>query len=500
MKGDATTDALSFIDLLVDPGSWQRWDAPPVDPVAAESPYGRQLAAARERSGFDESAITGEAQLYGRRVAIVATEMSFFGGSIGVASAERLTIAIERATIERLPLLAITASGGMRMQEGAVAFLQMVKLSASVMQHRRRHLPYVVYLRHPTAGGVFASLGSLAQIMVAEPGALIGLVGPRVYEELLGGPFPSGVQVAENLVRVGLLDHVVEPRGFRMVATTALKVMCESAIDLSFAPRRSSLPPDAPGAVPAWESIERSRRADRPGLRELLTLAAADVTRLNGSGEGDFDSTVVLALARFGRTRCVVLGHDRSSRPSVVGPAGLRIARRGMRLAAELRLPLLAVVDTPGATMSKDGEEGGLASEIARCLGDLIWLESPTVSLLLGEGAGGAAIAFLPCDRVLCSQHAWLAPLAPEAAAALMYRTTDRSGEFAEQQRIRSADLLQDGIADRILPEWPDAADEPRSFCRRVGQALEEELGAVRAIESDARLSARLARYRRLGM
>ena len=153
--------------------------------------------------------VTGEGTVFGRRVALVACEFDFLAGSIGVAAAERITIAVERATAERLPLLASPSSGGTRMQEGTVAFLQMVKIAAAVELHKRAHLPYLVYLRHPTTGGVFASWGSLGHVTAAEPGALVGFLGPRVYEHLYGEPFPSGIQTAENLHRHGVIDGVV---------------------------------------------------------------------------------------------------------------------------------------------------------------------------------------------------------------------------------------------------------------------------------------------------
>ena len=129
--------------------------------------------------------------MFGRRVAVVVCEFDFLAGSIGVAAAERITTAVQRATAERLPLLASPSSGGTRMQEGTVAFLQMVKIAAAVRLHKQAHLPYLVYLRHPTTGGVFASWGSLGHLTFAEPGALIGFLGPRVYELLYGEPFPQ---------------------------------------------------------------------------------------------------------------------------------------------------------------------------------------------------------------------------------------------------------------------------------------------------------------------
>ncbi|MFG1706822.1 carboxyl transferase domain-containing protein [Nonomuraea sp. M3C6] len=491
-------DARTLIETVLDRGSWKSWDAPPADPARPGSSYADELAAARVKSGYDEALITGEGLLGGRRVAIVATEFSFMAGSIGVAAAERFVAAVERATRERLPLLAAPASGGTRMQEGALAFVQMVKITAAIQAHRAVGLPYLVYLRHPTTGGVFASWGSLGHVTAAEPGALIGFLGPRVFESLHGYRFPEGVQVSENLHRKGLLDAVVPAEELREVAVRALTVLAadRSGIVAGTPPEEDLRP------VEAWEAITRSRRDDRPGVRTLLKLAATDVTPLSGTGEGENEPGLLLALATFGTAPAVVLGQDRRLQRanSPLGPAGLRVARRGMRLAAELGLPLITVIDTAGADLSKAAEEGGLAAEIARCLAELVMLDAPTVCLLLGEGAGGAALALLPADRVLCAQHAWLSPLPPEGASAILYRSVDFAPEIAQAQHIRATDLRHDGIVDRVIPELPDAAYEPRQFCERVGRALEYEIAGLLEVSPADRFAARQARFRNLGV
>ncbi|OMI37319.1 acetyl-coA carboxylase, partial [Streptomyces sparsogenes DSM 40356] len=211
------TSALQLIEAVVDPGSWHRWDEPVA--ITTDDPaYRADLERARERTGLDESVVTGEGRIEGRRVAVVACEFRFLAGSIGVASGERLVRAVERATAERLPLLAAPASGGTRMQEGTVAFLQMVKVAAAITDHKAAGLPYLVHLRHPTTGGVLASWGSLGHVTAAEPGALIGFMGPRVHEALYGEEFPAGVQVAENLMAHGLVDAVLPAERLSEVA------------------------------------------------------------------------------------------------------------------------------------------------------------------------------------------------------------------------------------------------------------------------------------------
>ncbi|WP_232807073.1 acetyl-CoA carboxylase carboxyltransferase subunit alpha/beta [Geodermatophilus chilensis] len=500
-------DARALRDLVLDPGSWQSWDAPITIGDVPES-YAAELARAAERTRQDESVITGEGRLRGRRVAVIAGEFGFLAGSIGVAAADRLIAAVERATEEGLPLLAAPVSGGTRMQEGTVAFLQMIGITAAIARHKEAGLPYLVYLRHPTFGGVLASWGSLGHVTIAEPGASIGFLGPRVYQALYGEPFPEGVQTAEHLAEHGLIDAVVPHEEIAEVADRALRVLAARQTwhrDVADAERPTSEDgtdaDDPEDGRSAWEVVTASRREDRPGVRRLLRTAATDVVGLSGTGAGEKDPGLLLALARFGGAPCVVLGQDRrgQSLSAPLGPAALREARRGMRLAAELRLPLVTLIDTPGAALSKEAEEGGLAAEIARCLQDLVMLRAPTLAVLLGQGTGGGALALAPADRVLAAANGWLGPLPPEGASAIVHRTVDRAGEMAAHQGVRATDLWRAGIVDRVVPERPDAADEPVAFCQRLGRVLGEELANLLGRDDGERFRTRLHRYRHLG-
>ena len=488
--------ARELIDAVLDAGSFSSWDSPVPSPHPGATPsYEEELRRAREKSGADESVLTGEGLIRGRRVAVIVSEFSFLAGSIGSAAAHRITAAIFKATQERLPLLAGPASGGTRMQEGTPAFLSMVDITGAVRAHRQAGLPYLVYLRHPTTGGVMASWGSLGHITVAEPGALLGFLGPRVYQALYGDPFPEDVQTAENLFDKGLIDAVVPPEQLAEIVDRALAVLLAQPTETPEPPPTASA---RPSTADAWTSILISRNRCRPDLRRLLAYGARDVLPLNGTGQGEKDPGLLLALARFGEQPCVVLGHQRPRRPgdSVMGPASLREARRGMKLAEELGLPLLAVIDTAGADLSKDAEEGGLAGEIARSLHDLIGLASPSVSVLLGQGAGGGALALLPADSTIAAEHAWLSPLPPEGASAIVHRTVDRAAEMAEVQGVKVAELLSRGVVDHMVDERPDAAGEGRAFCERMAVAIEYELARVKSLPTTDRLMRRAEKYR----
>jgi len=506
------SDRLSASELiasLIDDGSWSSWDVPPVRGTVSQE-YAATLAAAAEKSGVDESVITGRATIDGQPLAIIAGEFGFLAGSIGRAAADRLVAAVSRATAEGLPLVGLTCSGGTRMQEGTPAFLQMVRIGAAVAAHRAAGLPYVTYLRHPTTGGVMATWGSLGQIVFAEPGALVGFLGPRVYSAMYGKEFPSGIQLAEHLADVGVIDGAVDPGDLRELLGTTLRALSVGGVTADFATLTTmdaaaraakAASADIAGSsgasadIDAWDAITRTRREDRPGVCELLE-AASDVVLLNGTQAGETDATIALALARFGGQPCVVVGQDRAAEAAgeKLGPAGLRVARRGFALAAELRVPVVTVIDTRGAELSVEAEEGAVAGEIARCLADLVGCPAPTLSVMLGEGNGGGALAFLPADRIIAAQHAWLSPLPPEGASAIVHRTTDHAADLARAQQVLAIGLQERGVVDVIVPELPDAADEPEAFSERLAAVIAGELATLR-VSGAGTPEQRAARY-----
>lgn len=494
--------ATELLAKLVDEGSWHPWDSQ-ITALPDDAGYAGDIGRAREKTGLDESIISGEAKVNGVRVAVVVSEFGFLGGSIGRDAGRRVVTAIRRATAESLPMLALPASGGTRMQEGTAAFLQMVNITAAVVDHKAAHLPYVVYLRHPTTGGVFASWGSLGHVTLAEPGALVGFLGPRVYEGLYGGAFPAGVQVSENLRSHGLVDLVVAVDDLGSTASRIIRLLVDSLVDADHSRREPAVPTSVPGLSgatvgesSAWDVVEQSRDPGRPGVSQLLRESADEAVELAGGGELDSRSGIVLALARFGGHSVVVVGQDRNRQVpgSLVGPADLRLARRGMRLAQNLLLPLVTVIDTPGADLSADAEEAGLANEIAHCIAELTALTVPTVAVLLGQGAGGAALALFPADRVVAMENSWLSPLPPEGASLIVYRDTDHAADMARSQGIRASDLHAAGIVDVVVPEA--ALD---GFLPELGDRLATEIEALDDSTVEARAGWRTERLRRIG-
>lgn len=465
--------ARELIDLVLDEGSYESWDAP-LDISGHGQDYQDELRAAAEKAGTDESVLTGRGTVNGRPVAFIVNEFSFLAGSIGVAAAERIASAVRRATAAGIPVVASTASGGTRMQEGTRAFVRMIDISRALMEHRAAGLPYIVHLRHPTTGGVFASWGSLGHVTVAEPGALVGFLGPKVYQALNGRPFPEGVQTAENLAAKGVIDAVAASEDLRWLLDQALAVLVDPPTAGTLE-RRTPVPAGSDGPA-AWDSITRTRAAGRASVRDLLKYGAEGTLRLRGTDEGERDETVIVALTRLDGLPCVLVGqdHTRQTPETPMGPAALREARRAMRLAEELRLPLVTVVDTPGAELSPEAEEGAIAGEIARCIATLVTMTVPTVSVILGQGCGGGALALLPARTVLATEHAWLSPLPPEGASVIRYGTVDRAADMAISQRVRALDLLSGGEVHAVVPEHDD--DTPEDLARAVAAEIARHL------------------------
>jgi acetyl-CoA carboxylase carboxyl transferase subunit beta len=484
--------------LVIDAGSLHAWDEDVVsdDPLRFHdaAPYRERLAAARERTGLGEAALTGRATLEGRPIAVVAGEFGFLGGSIGAATGERIVRAFERAIEQRLPLVALTASGGSRMQEGALALVAMAKLAAAAGRLRAAGLPYVVCLTDPTVGGVLASWGSLGTVTFALPGTLAGFAGPRVVELLTGAPLPEGAQRAETLLAHGLIDDVVEPGALRGVVARVLRVASAAP-----APAAVEAPSDAIEGGDAWASLRWARHPRRPGAAAVLSILGEDVVELRGARDGRPDDPACLvALARLAGFPVVVVGQrrDADGRAGAMNAAGYRKARRAVRIAAELGLPVVTIVDTPGAELSVAAEHGGLAGEIAGCLAELIALPVPTLALLLGEGGSGGALALLAADRVIAAEHASLGVISPEGASAILYRDLYHAAELVAAQGGASWQLLETGIADVVVPEPRPAHEQPAELLIRLGALVAVELATLSARDPAERLAARVARWR----
>jgi acetyl-CoA carboxylase carboxyl transferase subunit beta len=435
------TTLAQTLAALLDPGTAQPIL---VEPRRFDGEYAATLERARQRCGVDESVQVMHARIGGHRVVVIGSEFDFLAGSVGQAAADRVVMGYRFATAEKLPVVTLPTSGGTRMQEGTPAFFRMTDIARAAGEHLSTGQVRIGWLRNPTTGGVMASWGSYADITAGEPGALLGFLGPRVYEALHDEPFPPDVQTSENLAHVGVIDNVVRLPELRDWVAGILSVTNghDGAEEL--------LHHGHPAWVDPWAAIE-STRSDRPGPLDVLDLLA-DRTDLHGTGTGESGEGVRVSLGRLRGRRLVVVAKTRQT----VTPADLRIAQRGLRLADRLGLPVVTLIDTPGGELSAEAENTALAGEIARTLLTLTSLRVHSVSCVMGQGCGGAALSLVPARHKIAMQNGWVSPLPPEGASVIMHRTPARAADLARAQGVGAFAMLEAGLVDEVAAEGND--------------------------------------------
>ena len=456
----------------------------PLEWPGYEDAIGRSRA-----SGADESVTAGPAQIGELDVELALFDFSFFGGSMGRVAGERLAGALERAAAARRPFVLRTASGGARMQEGMVALAQMPKVVAARLELAEAHTPFIAVLGHPTTGGVLASLGALADVTIAEHGATIGFAGPRIVERFTGRPV-AGSHTAATALTAGLVDAVVPAEEMGRTLSHVLTVLRpddpEPAGRAEGAAEGS--PPEGDPGQHLQDAVEEGGSTERPRAPDVLRDCLEDHAVLQGDRAGREDPAVVVALGRLAGRRVIAMALDRAFSP---GPSAYRKARRCVGIAARLQLPVLTLVDTPGANPSEASENGGIAWEIAELFSALLSAPVPVVSVVTGQGGSGGALAFATADVLLAYAGSTFSVIAPEMAAQILWRDPAKAAEAAALLKPTAGDLHRLGIADRILGEPVEAAS--------LTAAVTYHLDLLRDVGAAELVAARRQRWRSRG-
>ncbi|HUR77784.1 MAG TPA: carboxyl transferase domain-containing protein [Acidimicrobiales bacterium] len=396
--------------------------------------------------GYDapdnESVRTGRTEHY----ALIEGRFDVMGGSMGAAHGERVVRAFQRATDQRLPVVVVTTSGGARLQEGMVALVQMARTSAAAMEHAHAGLLQVALIRSPTTGGVYASYGSLGDVRAASPGALIGFAGPRIVHEALNLDVNTESHSAESAFKAGRIDAIVseidQPRWVEGVLGLR-NLPPEPAEPL---PRSLSAVVDLELPADAWEAVQHVRSNRRPSGWQWAAALCESWVELNG-----LDPTLRAGIATISDRRMIVIACDRHAGSGRPTPKAFQLARRALKMADRLHLPFVSLVDTPGAEPGPDAERDGIAFEIAKTFVAQAALRVPSVSLCVGEGGSGGALALAACDRLLVLPDAIFSVIAPEGAAVILGRDAQRAPEFARLLKLTAAELLELGAIDGIV-------------------------------------------------
>jgi acetyl-CoA carboxylase carboxyl transferase subunit beta len=419
----------------------ETWDADlrSTDPLGYPG-YGAKLD---EPGRAVESVRTGRTDHY----VVIEGNFDVFGGSMGVVHGERVVRAFDRAVDLGLPVVLVTRSGGARLQEGMISLAQLARTSAAARRHTDAGLLSLAVHASPTTGGVFASYGSLCSISAVVAGATIGFAGPRVVEQTLDESVEGRSHTAETAYQHGLVDAVLTEREVLPWIEAALGLA-----DLPMPPFLRSVPRALvdPGEG-AWAEVQRARWKGRPTGIDVAAALCDSWVELHGT-----DPTVRAGLSSIDGERIVVVASDRHALDGRPSPAGFRLAQRAIALAGHLGLPLLTLVDTPGAAPGSDSENDGIAREIAETFSAQAALRSKSVGVCVGEGGSGGALALATCDRLLVQEHAIFSVIAPEGAAAILDHDASRAPEVAEELLLTSSDLVRLGVVDAVVPDELD--------------------------------------------
>jgi acyl-CoA carboxylase subunit beta len=500
--------AVERIDLLADPDSFKPSNPTliSVDPLVFTDriSYRDRLERARRETGLNEAVVTGTARINGRDCVLAVFDFNFMGGSMGSVVGEKVALAMEMALDRRYPFIAVVASGGARMQEGMLSLVQMGKTAATAMRLHQAGVPSITVLTDPTTGGVYASFASQGDFLFAEPGALIGFAGPRVIEQLTGEAPPAGTHTAEFLLEHGQLDGVVDRARLRGVLATLLQLF-QSRGQNGVRAAPEAYRPQTTQPASAWPEVQLARRGDRPTAADYIRRLMPQFVELHGDRVFGDDAAVIAGIGDLaGMTVCAIgqeRGHgDPRRNGGHLKPEGFRKAARIMRLAAELRLPLITFIDTPGAHMDYDSEARGLAGALSSCLANMSVLPVPVVSVVIGEGGSGPALALGVADRILMQEHAVYSVIAPEGAAAIVHRDAARAQDIVDALKITAYDCLVLGVVDAIVPEPENGAHiDPDYAALLLRGEVVSSLIELRKRDPRRLVDERFRKFRRMG-
>ena len=482
------------IRMVADTGTFQEWftDLETENPLEYPG-YEEKIADLQEKTKLHEAVTVGKCMVNGLETVLGVCDARFLMGSMGYVVGEKITRAFERATEEKLPVVLFTSSGGARMQEGIVSLMQMAKTSAAIRKHSEAGLFYLPVLTDPTTGGVTASFAMLGDVILAEPGALIGFAGPRVIAQTIGQKLPEGFQRAEFLVEKGIIDGVVERQELKETVWKLLNIHQDALQYIHYGDTQNveNLPEirNSRGKtagcdkkeLTAWERVEISRSKERPTTLSYVQQVFDDFLELHGDRAFRDDGAVIGGIAMFGGQPVTVIGQQKGKNVKeniyrnfgMASPEGYRKALRLMKQAEKFGRPVVTFVDTPGAACGIEAEERGQGEAIARNLLEMSGIQTPMVSILIGEGGSGGALGLAVTDEVWMMENATYSILSPEGFASILWKDGKRAKEASEVMKITAKDLKKLQIIEKVIRE-PEPANEEN--LPEIAEEIREDL------------------------
>ena len=522
------------IEMVGDEGTFEEWDKG----LCTRNPlhykgYEEKIAHLQEKTGLEEAVVTGKVKIQGQDTVIGVCDGRFMMSSMGEVVGEKITRAVERATREKLPVILFTCSGGARMQEGIVSLMQMAKTSAALKRHSDAGLLYVTVLTDPTTGGVTASFAMLGDIILAEPGALIGFAGPRVIEQTIGQKLPKGFQRAEFLVEHGFVDAIVERPKLRETLGEILRMHSrDSVLERTLEGTASEAAeagekelPEGAGngqagasdardglklhnqVAEAWDRVQISRMKDRPVGSDYIHALFTDFMEFHGDHYYRDDRAIIGGIAYFHGMPVTVIAQEKGTNTKeniehnfgMPSPDGYRKALRLMKQAEKFGRPVICFVDTPGAFCGLEAEERGQGEAIARNLFEMSGLTVPVLSIVIGEGGSGGALAMAVADEVWMLENSIYSILSPEGFASILWKDSSKAKEAAEVMKLTAGDLYELGMVEHVFLEPSHyTVQNLKEVTREMDEKIREFIGQYGALTAEEISERRYQRFRQM--
>ncbi len=502
------------IEMITDDGTFEEWDKE----LVGENPmdykgYPEKLAAVQEKTKLTEAVVTGKAEINGLETVIGVCDGRFLMSSMGEAVGEKIARAVERATKERLPVILFACSGGARMQEGIISLMQMAKTAAALKRHSDAGLLYISVLTDPTTGGVTASFAMLGDVILAEPKALIGFAGPRVIEQTIGQKLPKGFQRSEFLLEHGFIDRIVEREEQKTVLSEILQMhqKADRPRREQTAPcpeKRMEAPaPDKEGGLSAWERVQISRMKDRPVGSDYIQSLFTDFMEFHGDRYFADDKAIIGGIARFHGQPVTVIAQAKGTTTKeniernfgMPSPDGYRKALRLMKQAEKFGRPVICFVDTPGAFCGLEAEERGQGEAIAKNIYEMSGLKVPVLSIIIGEGGSGGALAMATADEVWMLENSIYSILSPEGFASILWKDSTKAKEAAGVMKLTARDLYKAGVVEKVFSEPSHyTVLNLEEVTGRISEGIEEFLEKYENVPVEELTQRRYERFRRM--
>lgn len=479
--------------------------------------YEEKLSDVKEKTGLHEAVTVGMGEIYGEKVCLGICDARFLMSSMGHVVGEKIALMVERATEEKLPVVIFCCSGGARMQEGIVSLMQMAKTSAALKKHAEAGLLYVTVLTDPTTGGVTASFAMLGDIILAEPGALIGFAGPRVIEQTIGQKLPKGFQRAEFLLEHGFVDEIVERDDLKKTLYQILKSHRVSGNNDSFAGFTSEVENAHPSEISKerqaktriktpWQKVKEARSLERPSALTYIDLIFDDFMELHGDRCFADDKAIVGGIATLYGQPVTVIGVQKGNdvkecsyrNYGMTSPEGYRKALRLMKQAEKFHRPIICFINTSGAYPGMEAEERGQGEAIARNLFEMAGLKVPVLSIVIGEGGSGGALGLAVANEVWMLENSTYSILSPEGFASILWKDGKRAEEAAGVMGITAENLYRLHVIEKIIPEFGGAdADTAADIAGCMKEQMTEFLKKFEDMSAEEIAEQRYQRFRK---